>query len=425
MKHRLDFIDDSESMYRAKVKWISDNLCTGLGKVDSRFVEEAILGLTEGGSVRLTSISRALKEKIPLHATHKRLSRNLAHESIGQVLLQNLLKLGARQITQDSLLVLYTTDLEKKYAEKMAFLGELGDQGVDINEGESRKGYEICEIAGAGNLQPTLLAGPDGEGLELPPRDFVPMAQSMWSRNAPDYLGDTQHILNLVKEVRRVVGTRGIIVTSQHQDKHALLKPWVESGMDRFIAGQRMDSQLLYRNGVHSVLDLIERCETPYGATVFLLGGDRERGIFIHFGFLPVRLPESPDHPLFLVVLKGLHRPLALLTNVPIRKNRKIIKQTVEAYFEQWQVKATNRFFKLDYQFTDIRVLTYERLKNMSALLLVTAYFDSLWPSGKRTLKGIRFEQRKGERDVYDWHSIGSSEELESDTRQQQMQSLS
>ena len=421
MKHRLDSIDDSESLYRTKVKWISDNLCTGLGKVDSRFVEEAILGITEGGSVRLTSISRALKEKIPLHATHKRLSRNLGHKSIGKVLLQNLLKLGARQITQDSLLVLYTTDLEKKYAEKMAFLGKLGDQGMDINEGESRKGYEVCEIVGAGYLQPTLLAGPDGEGLELPPRDFVPMAQSMWSRNAPDYLGNSQHIHNLVEEVRRVVGTRGIIVTSQHQDNHALLKPWVESGIDRFIAGQKMDSQLQYRNGVHCVHDLVERCDTPYGGTVFRLGGNRETGIFIHFGFLPVRLPEAPEHPLFLVVLKGLHRPLALLTNEPMRRNRKILQQTVEACFEQWQVKTTNRFFKLDYQFTDIRVLTYERLKNMAALLLVTAYFDSLWPSGKKTLKGIRFDQRYGERDVYDWHSIGSSEELESDNQHQQM----
>ena len=51
MKHRLDSIDDSDSIYRTKVKWISDNLCTDLGKVDSRFVEEAILGITEGGSV--------------------------------------------------------------------------------------------------------------------------------------------------------------------------------------------------------------------------------------------------------------------------------------------------------------------------------------------------------------------------------------
>jgi hypothetical protein len=46
------------------------------------FVEEAVFGISASGSVRLTDIGRALEEKIPLHATHKRLSSNLADESL-------------------------------------------------------------------------------------------------------------------------------------------------------------------------------------------------------------------------------------------------------------------------------------------------------------------------------------------------------
>jgi hypothetical protein len=54
-------------------------LCTELGKVASRFVEEMIYGISGSGSVVLTRIARALEEEISLHDTHKRLSRNLGN----------------------------------------------------------------------------------------------------------------------------------------------------------------------------------------------------------------------------------------------------------------------------------------------------------------------------------------------------------
>ena len=50
-------------------------LCSDMGKISSRFVEEMVFGLSASGSVRLTEIGRALEEDIALHATHKRLSR--------------------------------------------------------------------------------------------------------------------------------------------------------------------------------------------------------------------------------------------------------------------------------------------------------------------------------------------------------------
>ncbi len=67
---------------RQQIHNFSGELCTNMGKVSSRLVEEVIFGLSASGSVRLTEIGRSLEEDIPLHATHKRLSRNLADKSI-------------------------------------------------------------------------------------------------------------------------------------------------------------------------------------------------------------------------------------------------------------------------------------------------------------------------------------------------------
>jgi hypothetical protein len=140
---------------------------------------------------------------------------------------------------------------------------------------------------------------------------------------------------------------------------------------------------------------------------VFSIGDNNpheESGHFVHFGFMPVRLPEAPDRQLNLVVLKGLDAPIALLTTEPMRRNRGVIQDVLEAYFKAWSIRATSRFMKQDYNFGDVRVLTYGRLKNMAALGTVLTFMDTLWPGGKATVKGIRFERRKGARDLPVYH---------------------
>jgi len=85
---------------RQQIHYFSGELCPELGKVSCRFVEEAIFGISASGSVHLTEIGRALEEKIDLHATHKRLSRNLADKKLGSALEEELLRLGSRRINK-------------------------------------------------------------------------------------------------------------------------------------------------------------------------------------------------------------------------------------------------------------------------------------------------------------------------------------
>ena len=271
----------------------------------------------------------------------------------------------------------------------------------------------ICEILAVGNLSPadweveTLVDGEKTIADLARQRDFVPVTQTLWSRNAPEFEGVNQQILNLVGQVRTQSGSNGIVVCNRNQDDRLLLQTWAKSTLDRFIVGQQMGSQLQYRNGTKSVEELIERCATPYGATVFAYGNHKpheETGYFVHFGFIPVRLPEAPDRQLNLVVLKGLGAPIALLTTEPMRRNRGVIQDVIEAYFKAWSVRVTSRFMKEDYQFEDVRVLTYGRLKNMAALLSVLTFMDTLWPGGKATVKGVRFERRKGAHDLPVYH---------------------
>ena len=55
----------------------SDELGGDLGRVGYKFVRDMLVGMQRTRSVNLTDIAKSLNEDIRLHATHKRLSRNL------------------------------------------------------------------------------------------------------------------------------------------------------------------------------------------------------------------------------------------------------------------------------------------------------------------------------------------------------------
>ena len=46
----------------------------------------------------------------------------------------------------------------------------------------------------------------------------------------------------------------------------------------------------------------------------------------LDYGFRSVRLPDQPEIPLWLLVVRGFgEQPMMLLTNLPLRKNRKVL----------------------------------------------------------------------------------------------------
>jgi len=353
---------------RAQIHRFSGELCRGLGKVASRLVEEMIFGISCSGSVKLTEVGRALEEQIPLHATHKRLSYNLANEDIEQEIGGKVLELGARRIKEDTLLIVDPSDLIKKYAKKMEHLAEVRD-GSEKTIGN---GYWLCEVVGC----------------EVGSNEITPLAQVLWSQEAPDFVSENALVLSLVAKVRQATGGRGILVYDRGGDRRKLLAPWTRDQKCRYLARQRGDRHLLYKGKMKSGLELAGICKTPYASTIIREKEGEEKAYFIHYGFLPVRLPECRDRPLWLVVVKGWgKKPLMILTTEPMRRNRKVLWWAIEAYLTRWRVEETIRFIKQSYDFEDVRVMTYRRLKNMAVLVLAASYFAAVWLGTKTKLQ--------------------------------------
>lgn len=96
------------------------------------------------------------------------------------------------------------------------------------------------------------------------------------------------------------------------------------------------------------------------------------------FGGMRVRFPGFST-PLSLLVVRGLGRkPLMLLSTLPYG-SRKREWRIVESYLGRWRVEETIRFIKQSYRLEDIRLLTYERLRTIAALVMAAAYFTCVF----------------------------------------------
>ena len=344
---------------RSQIHQFSGELCTGLGKVDTRFTEEMIYGMCAGGSVLLTKVGRALEEPISLHATHKRLSANLAHPKLEKVIAASVLEQAAKRIRDNTLLIVDPSDITKKYAQKMEYLAEVRD----ASEKKLGNGYWMCEVIGC----------------EIGSSDITPIAQTLWSQEAPDFVSENEHILSLVERVLEATHYRGILVYDRGGDRREFLCPWTADRRIRYMVRQRGDRHLLYKGRLHSGLRLAQGCKTPYAETIIKHKDGVEKVYHLQFGFVPVRLAQHPERQLWLLVIKGYGaKPLMVLTTEPMRRNRKVLSRAVEAYLTRWRVEDTIRFIKQSYELENVRVLTWRRLKNLVTLLLAVAYFTAV-----------------------------------------------
>jgi abortive infection bacteriophage resistance protein len=50
-----------------------------------------------------------------------------------------------------------------------------------------------------------------------------------------------------------------------------------------------------------------------------------------------------------------------------------------QGYLSRWRIEETIRFVKQSYGFENLRVMSYASIRNMAALVLVSAYFATVW----------------------------------------------
>jgi len=194
-----------------------------------------------------------------------------------------------------------------------------------------------------------------------------------WSAEAPDFVSENAQILQVIDTVRTPTQGRGIYVMDRGFERAELLHPLLDRRL-RFIVRLVGDRHLIGRRGAQRADEIVRACTMRYAETVTKEGLDTEKKLPLEFGCVPVKLPERPEQ-LYLVVVRGFgEEPMLLLTSVALTFSRKSLWAIVRGYLCRWLVEETIRFIKQSHHLEDMRVLRYERLRNLTTLVLAAVY---------------------------------------------------
>jgi hypothetical protein len=344
---------------RAQIRQFSGIFSPRFSLPQSRFIAQMLFGIAASQDCKLSQIGRALGESIALKKTEERLSHHLAAPELGTRLQQQILADAAGKIHRDTLLVVDPTDIRKPYAQAMPHLATVRDGST----GQLVRGYWACVALAC----------------EPASRRVLPLMQQLWSAEAPDFESENAELLAMVDAIAAASQKRGIFVMDRGGDRIMLYKPLLERGL-RFIVRLVGDRHLVVRGRNRLASDLARGVSMRYAETLVREAAGGEKKTHIEYGFRKVRLPGRHDVELTLVVIQGFgEEPLLLLTNVEVRATRRSVWAVVSGYLTRWLVEETIRFIKQSYRLEDMRVLDYQRLKNLTALVLATAYFCAAW----------------------------------------------
>jgi hypothetical protein len=344
------------SRLKAQLTKFCSEFCEGLTKPLANFASQMLFGIQSSQDVKLSNIARSLKEEISLIRTEKRLSRNLKSAALEKELTPQLVRMGSPRIQPNTVLALDLSDIRKEYAQKMEHLATVRDGST----GELHQGYWLCDVTAA----------------EVNGSEIVPLYQKLFSVEAQEFTSENAEVLAAVDLIRTHTQGRGIWTIDRGGDRKKLLEPLLDRGQ-RFVIRSTGKRAVIDRRKLQgSVAEVAGRCRLRHQARIIKIQDGQEKTYELRYGAEPIQLPGRAEK-LWLVVIAGFaDQPMMLLTNLEIAaRDSQSLWWIVQIYLTRWKIEETFRFIKQSYNLEDIRVMKYQRLKNLVILVTAAAYF--------------------------------------------------
>ena len=354
------------------------------------FLGQMLFGIQAARDTLMSEIARSLQEDILAKKTQERLERHLAMEGMDTKIHGSILGDAAPGIRDNTLVIIDPSDVQKEYAEKMPYLAKVWD-GSKGKVG-SNLGYTLCMAIACEN------------GC----RKIVPLMLRLWSSVHPEYVSENDEVEQVIGQIASTTNGRGIFVYDRGGDGDNMFRFYIVHGLD-FIVRLVGDRNLLNWGGKtekSKVLakDLARQCTLKYEDSVFFKSHNKVHNVRVKYGSMPVRLPDWPGIELHLVVVKwpGGEKPMMLLTTLNAVRTRKALWEVVQGYLTRWRVEDTIRFIKQSYRLEHMRLLDYQRLKNMASLVVAVAYFAAAWLGKKVKLETLAKHVAKVSRNMFE-----------------------
>ena len=349
--------------FKMQINKFSGNISKELSKTKQRLVKEMLYGMQASKDVKLSNISRALKENIPLIKTEDRLSRNLGDEDLTAHINNHIMRLGDDKIDDTMVIAIDPGDLMKPYAKEMEHLCNI----YDGSEHETARGYHLCQVTAA----------------NLSHDKIVPLYCEAYSSNAKDYPGSTEKLINVIQNVTKYTGKKGTWAIDRQGDDIDLIKFFTEEQL-QFVTRLKMSRYLHFDGNLNKQVkaERIHRhVELKHKAHIYITKDGKEEFLHLNYGAVTVALPDYPEQWYTLVIIEGFGKqPMLLLTNKSVNIfNGKELWRIVEIYLTRWKCDECYRYIKQSYNLEDFRVMSYTSIRNIIVLVHAIAYFTSIY----------------------------------------------
>ena len=358
----------------------ADSLAEPLGKVDRKFVQSMLKGISVSRSLNLTEIARGLEENISLHATHKRLSRNLYDEALVENISARLLRLGSERVGPNTRLIVHVSELHKKFARKIEFL--------PTAEENSEASFKVCEI---------IASEPES-------KTYFPLLTHVWSHEVPGFISDAEEVFNSVRKVLDATANQGIVFVDNRTVSQATCDMiFADRTINYMVLVEDRSMPVLVRNDCFSLEQMLDRVETRYGKILYKLvpvgilgAAQTDLDLFVHAGCSGVKIPSS-GRPVNFIALRTKssileeHATPFLTTQTDLR-SRKALMGLVDSFLSMGDILSMHCALRDSFNPENFRVLSYKRLQLLMTLLeAVIGYEVSV--AGDEMLMDQRFAQ--------------------------------
>lgn len=359
----MDANSSDISRFKMQSNKFSGNISKGLSKTKQRLIKEMIYGMQAAKDVKLSNISRALKENIPLIKTEDRLSRNLDDEDFTTHINNQLLRLADDKIDDSMVIAIDPGDVEKPYAKKMEYLCDV----YDGSEHRNARGYHLCQVTAA-NLEHNKI---------------VPLYCEAYSSQEEGYINATEKIKDIISYVKQKIGTQGTWAIDRQGDNQHIIAHFLKEELN-FVTRLKLNRYLHFNhnNVKQAQADHIDRfIKQWHQTTIVTIEDGRVKQHTLEYGCLEVALPDLPDQWFTLCAVKGFGiHPMLLITNKKINlQSSKDLWRIVEIYLTRWKCDECYRYIKQSYNLEDFRVRSYNSIRNIVVLTHAIAYFSSVY----------------------------------------------
>jgi len=346
---------------QAQIKRFSSKITKGLTKPKRKFIHQILYGIQAQRDIKLSNISRSLNEDIKLIKTENRLSRHMTSKDLTERINNTLIEDSSWRITQDTVLALDLSDINKPFAKKMDYLANVWDG----SEGKVSPGYWICEVIGAKVKDDTPM----------------PLYSELYSHEADGFESENEQILKAVKAVNLHTKGRGIWTLDRAADRRTLVGE-LNKLEQRFVIRAVGKRDFKDRKGnIKSTQEILKNIRYTETYTITIDKEGYTETIELKLGRKNNLLIESVG--VTLVSIKGFsEKPMLLITNVD-----KPCKDLLEIYLTRWKCEESFRFLKHEYHLEDVRVRRYTALRNTVTLLHAVFYFLSIYLGRRLKLK--------------------------------------